>query len=175
MKDYLAGENLARLGAQRSAAATVATATTTVGPANASATTAAGRSSIGFSDGAESEADVYVQTTYVSDALGRLVRVDSAPKIGDEVSDTAFFAAGNRVSADASAAEVFASTGAWSLAYSYDADGNVVQRTTPYGSTVYGYSPGGRVRSTQQVLVGVGVEDSSSVGDKPRMAEFALV
>ena len=173
VKDYLAGENLARLGAQRSAAATVATATTTVGSANASATTAAGRSSIGVSDGAESEADVYVQTTYVSDALGRLVRVDSAPKIGDEVSDTAFFAAGNRVSADASAAEVFASTGAWSLAYSYDADGNVVQRTTPYGSTVYGYSPGGRVRSTQQVPAGVGVEDSSSVGDKPGVAEFA--
>ena len=175
VKDYLAGENLARLGAQRSAAATVATATTTVGSANASATTAAGRSSIGFSDGAESEADVHVQTTYVSDALGRLVRVDSAPKLGDEVSDTAFFAAGNRVSAagDASAAEVFASTGAWSLAYSYDADGNVVQRTTPYGSTVYGYSPGGRVRSTQQVPAGVGVEDSSSVGDKPGVAEFA--
>ena len=175
VKDYLAGENLARLGAQRSAAATVATAITTVGSANASATTAAGRSSIGFSDGAESEADVHVQTTYVSDALGRLVRVDSAPKIGDEVSDTAFFAAGNRVSAagDASAAEVFASTGAWSLAYSYDADGNVVQRTTPYGSTVYGYSPGGRVRSTQQVPAGVGVEDSSSVGDKPGAAEFA--
>ena len=175
VKDYLAGENLARLGAQRSAAATVATATTTVGSANASATTAAGRSSIGFSDGAESEADVYVQTTYVSDALGRLVRVDSAPKLGDEVSDTAFFAAGNRVSAagDASAAEVFASTGAWSLAYSYDADGNVVQRTTPYGSTVYGYSPGGRIRSTQQVPAGVGVEDSSSVGDKPGAAEFA--
>lgn len=175
VKDYLAGENLARLGAQRSAAATVATATTTVGSANASATTTAGRSSIGVSDGAESEADVYVQTTYVSDALGRLVRVDSAPKLGDEVSDTAFFAAGNRVSAagDASAAEVFASTGAWSLAYSYDADGNVVQRTTPYGSTVYGYSPGGRVRSTQQVPAGVGVEDSSSVGDKPGVAEFA--
>ena len=175
VKDYLAGENLARLGAQRSAAATVATATTTVGSANASATTAAGRSSIGFSDGVESEADVHVQTTYVSDALGRLVRVDSAPKLGDEVSDTAFFAAGNRVSAagDASAAEVFASTGAWSLAYSYDADGNVVQRTTPYGSTVYGYSPGGRVRSTQQVPAGVGVEDSSSVGDKPGVAEFA--
>ncbi|OFP55782.1 hypothetical protein HMPREF2981_02920 [Rothia sp. HMSC069C01] len=175
VKDYLAGENLARLGAQWSAAATVATATTTVGSANASATTAAGRSSIGVSDGAESEADVYVQTTYVSDALGRLVRVDSAPKLGDEVSDTAFFAAGNRVSAaeDASAAEVFASTGAWSLAYSYDADGNVVQRTTPYGSTVYGYSPGGRVRSTQQVPAGVGVEDSSSVGDKPGVAEFA--
>ena len=175
VKDYLAGENLARLGAQRSAAATVATATTTVGSANASATTAAGRSSIGVSDGAESEADVYVQTTYVSDALGRLVRVDSAPKLGDEVSDTAFFAAGNRVSAagDASAAEVFASTGAWSLAYSYDADGNVVQRTTPYGSTVYGYSPGGRIRSTQQVPAGVGVEDSSSVGDKLGAAEFA--
>ena len=175
VKDYLAGENLARLGAQRSAAATVATATTTVGSANASATTAAGRSSIGFSDGAGSEVDVYVQTTYVSDALGRLVRVDSAPKLGDEVSDTAFFAAGNRVSAaeNASAAEVFASTGAWSLAYSYDADGNVVQRTTPYGSTVYGYSPGGRVRSTQQVPAGVGVEDSSSVGDKPGVAEFA--
>ena len=175
VKDYLAGENLARLGAQRSAAATVATATTTVGSANASATTAAGRSSIGVSDGAESEADVYVQTTYVSDALGRLVRVYSAPKLGDEVSDTAFFAASNRVSAagDASAAEVFASTGAWSLAYSYDADGNVVQRTTPYGSTVYGYSPGGRVRSTQQVPAGVGVEDSSSVGDKPGVAEFA--
>ena len=175
VKDYLAGENLARLGAQRSAAATVATATTTVGSANASATTAAGRSSICVSDGAESEADVYVQTTYVSDALGRLVRVDSAPKLGDEVSDTAFFAAGNRVSAaeNASAAEVFASTGAWSLAYSYDADGNVVQRTTPYGSTVYGYSPGGRVRSTQQVPAGVGVEDSSSVGDKPGVAEFA--
>ena len=175
VKDYLAGENLARLGAQRSAAATVATATTTVGSANASATTAAGRPSIGVSDGAESEADVYVQTTYVSDALGRLVRVDSAPKLGDEVSDTAFFAAGNRVSAagDASAAEVFASTGAWSLAYSYDADGNVVQRTTPYGSTVYGYSPGGRIRSTQQVPAGVGVEDSSSVGDKPGVAEFA--
>ena len=175
VKDYLAGENLARLGAQRSAAATVATATTTVGSANASATTAAGRSSIGVSDGAESEADVHVQTTYVSDALGRLVRVDSAPKLGDEVSDTAFFAAGNRVSAagDASAAEVFASTGAWSLAYSYDADGNVVQRTTPYGSTVYGYSPGGRVRSTQQIPAGVGVEDSSSVGDKPGAAEFA--
>ena len=175
VKDYLAGENLARLGAQRSAAATVATATTTVGSANASATTAAGRPSIGFSDGAESEADVYVQTTYVSDALGRLVRVDSAPKLGDEVSDTAFFAAGNRVSAagDASAAEVFASTGAWSLAYSYDADGNVVQRTTPYGSTVYGYSPGGRIRSTQQVPAGVGVEDSSSAGDKPGAAEFA--
>ena len=175
VKDYLAGENLARLGAQRSAAATVATATTTVGSANASATTAAGRSSIGFSDGVESEADVHVQTTYVSDALGRLVRVDSAPKLGDEVSDTAFFAAGNRVSAagDASAAEVFASTGAWSLAYSYDADGNVVQRTTPYGSTVYGYSPGGRIRSTQQIPAGVGVEDSSSVGDKPGVAEFA--
>ena len=175
VKDYLAGENLARLGAQRSAAATVATATTTVGSANASATTAAGRSSIGFSDGAGSEVDVYVQTTYVSDALGRLVRVDSAPKLGDEVSDTAFFAAGNRVSAaeNASAAEVFASTGAWSLAYSYDADGNVVQRTTPYGSTVYGYSPGGRVRSTQQIPAGVGVEDSSSVGDKPGVAEFA--
>ena len=175
VKDYLAGENLARLGAQRSAAATVATATTTVGSANASATTAAGRSSICVSDGAESEADVYVQTTYVSDALGRLVRVDSAPKLGDEVSDTAFFAAGNRVSAaeNASAAEVFASTGAWSLAYSYDADGNVVQRTTPYGSTVYGYSPGGRIRSTQQVPAGVGVEDSSSVGDKPGVAEFA--
>ena len=175
VKDYLAGENLARLGAQRSAAATVATATTTVGSANASATTAAGRSSIGFSDGAESEADVHVQTTYVSDALGRLVRVDSAPKLGDEVSDTAFFAAGNRVSAagDASAAEVFASTGAWSLAYSYDADGNVVQRTTPYGSTVYGYSPGGRIRSTQQIPAGVGVEDSSSAGDKPGVAEFA--
>ena len=175
VKDYLAGENLARLGAQRSAAATVATATTTVGSANASATTAAGRSSIGFSDGVESEADVHVQTTYVSDALGRLVRVDSAPKLGDEVSDTAFFAAGNRVSAagDASAAEVFASTGAWSLAYSYDADGNVVQRTTPYGSTLYGYSPGGRIRSTQQVPAGVGVEDSSSVGDKPGVAEFA--
>ena len=175
VKDYLAGENLARLGAQRSAAATVATATTTVGSANASATTAVGRSSIGVSDGAESEADVYVQTTYVSDALGRLVRVYSAPKLGDEVSDTAFFAASNRVSAagDASAAEVFASTGAWSLAYSYDADGNVVQRTTPYGSTVYGYSPGGRVRSTQQVPAGVGVEDSSSVGDKPGVAEFA--
>ncbi len=175
VKDYLAGENLARLGTQRSAAATVATATTTVGSANASATTAAGRSSIGVSDGAESEADVYVQTTYVSDALGRLVRVDSAPKLGDEVSDTAFFAAGNRVSAaeNASAAEVFASTGAWSLAYSYDADGNVVQRTTPYGSTVYGYSPGGRIRSTQQIPAGVGVEDSSSVGDKPGVAEFA--
>ena len=175
VKDYLAGENLARLGAQRSAAATVATATTTVGSANASATTAVGRSSIGVSDGAESEADVYVQTTYVSDALGRLVRVDSAPKLGDEVSDTAFFAAGNRVSAagDASAAEVFASTGAWSLAYSYDADGNVVQRTTPYGSTVYGYSPGGRIRSTQQVSAGIGVEGSSSVGDKPGVAEFA--
>ncbi|OFN15885.1 hypothetical protein HMPREF2609_07505, partial [Rothia sp. HMSC058E10] len=175
VKDYLAGENLARLGAQRSAAATVATATTTVGSANASATTTAGRSSIGVSDGAESEADVYVQTTYVSDALGRLVRVDSAPKLGDEVSDTAFFAADNRVSAagDASAAEVFASTGAWSLAYSYDADGNVVQRTTPYGSTVYGYSPGGRIRSTQQIPAGVGVEDSSSVGDKPGVAEFA--
>ncbi|WP_168164904.1 RHS repeat-associated core domain-containing protein [Rothia sp. HMSC065G12] len=175
VKDYLAGENLARLGAQRSAAATVATATTTVGSANASATTAAGRSSIGFSDGVESEADVHVQTTYVSDALGRLVRVDSAPKLGDEVSDTAFFAAGNRVSAaeNASAAEVFASTGAWSLAYSYDADGNVVQRTTPYGSTVYGYSPGGRIRSTQQIPAGVGVEDSSSVGDKPGVAEFA--
>ena len=175
VKDYLAGENLARLGAQRSAAATVATATTTVGSANASATTTAGRSSIGVSDGAESEADVYVQTTYVSDALGRLVRVDSAPKLGDEVSDTAFFAAGNRVSAagDASAVEVFASTGAWSLAYSYDADGNVVQRTTPYGSTVYGYSPGGRIRTTQQVPAGVGVEDSSSAGDKPGVAEFA--
>ena len=175
VKDYLAGENLARLGAQRSAAAKVTTATTTVGSANASATTAAGRSSIGFSDGAESEVDVYVQTTYVSDALGRLVRVDSAPKLGDEVSDTAFFAAGNRVSAagDASAAEVFASTGAWSLAYSYDADGNVVQRTTPYGSTVYGYSPGGRVRSTQQIPAGVGVEGSLSVGDKPGVAEFA--
>ena len=175
VKDYLAGENLARLGAQRSAAATVATATTTVGSANASATTAAGRSSIGVSDGAESEADVHVQMTYVSDALGRLVRVDSAPKLGDEVSDTAFFAAGNRVSAaeNASAAEVFASTGAWSLAYSYDADGNVVQRTTPYGSTVYGYSPGGRIRSTQQIPAGVGVEDSSSVGDKPGVAEFA--
>lgn len=175
VKDYLAGENLARVGAQRSAAATVATATTTVGSANASATTAAGRSSIGFSDGAESEADVYVQTTYVSDALGRLVRVDSAPKLGDEVSDTVFFAAGNRVSAaeNASAAEVFASTGAWSLAYSYDADGNVVQCTTPYGSTVYGYSPGGRIRSTQQVPAGVGVEGSSSVGDKPGVAEFA--
>lgn len=175
VKDYLAGENLARLGAQRSAAATVATVKTTVGSANASATTAAGRSSIGVSDGAESEADVYVQTTYVSDALGRLVRVDSAPKLGDEVSDTAFFAAGNRVSAagDASAAEVFASTGAWSLAYSYDADGNVVQRTTPYGSTVYGYSPGGRIRSTQQIPAGVGVEDSSSAGDKPGVAEFA--
>ena len=175
VKDYLAGENLARLGAQRSAAATVATATTTVGSANASATTTAGRSSIGVSDGAESEADVYVQTTYVSDALGRLVRVDSAPKLGDEVSDTAFFAAGNRVSAagDASAVEVFASTGAWSLAYSYDADGNVVQRTTPYGSTVYGYSPGGRIRSTQQVPAGVGVEGSSSAGDKPGVAEFA--
>ena len=175
VKDYLAGENLARLGAQRSAAATVATATTTVGSANASATTAAGRSSIGFSDGVESEADVHVQTTYVSDALGRLVRVDSAPKLGDEVSDTAFFAAGNRVSAaeNASAAEVFASTGAWSLAYSYDADGNVVQRTTPYGSTVYGYSPGGRIRSTQQIPAGVGVEDSSSAGDKPGVAEFA--
>ena len=175
VKDYLAGENLARLGAQRSAAATVATVKTTVGSANASATTAAGRSSIGFSDGAESEADVYVQTTYVSDALGRLVRVDSAPKLGDEVSDTAFFAAGNRVSAaeNASAAEVFASTGAWSLAYSYDADGNVVQRTTPYGSTVYGYSPGGRIRSTQQIPAGVGVEDSSSAGDKPGVAEFA--
>ena len=175
VKDYLAGENLARLGAQRSAAATVATATTTVGSANASATTAAGRSSIGFSDGVESEADVHVQMTYVSDALGRLVRVDSAPKLGDEVSDTAFFAAGNRVSAaeNASAAEVFASTGAWSLAYSYDADGNVVQRTTPYGSTVYGYSPGGRIRSTQQIPAGVGVDDSSSVGDKPGVAEFA--
>ena len=175
VKDYLAGENLARLGTQRSAAATVATATTTVGSANASATTTAGRSSIGVSDGAESEADVYVQTTYVSDALGRLVRVDSAPKLGDEVSDTAFFAADNRVSAagDASAAEVFASTGAWSLAYSYDADGNVVQRTTPYGSTVYGYSPGGRIRSTQQIPAGVGVEDSSSAGDKPGVAEFA--
>ena len=175
VKDYLAGENLARLGAQRSAAATVATATTTVGSANASATTAAGRPSMGFSDGAESEADVYVQTTYVSDALGRLVRVDSAPKLGDEVSDTAFFAAGNRVSAaeNASAAEVFASTGAWSLAYSYDADGNVVQRTTPYGSTVYGYSPGGRIRSTQQIPAGVGVEGSLSVGDKPGVAEFA--
>ena len=175
VKDYLAGENLARLGAQRSAAATVATATTTVGSANASATTAAGRSSIGVSDGVESEADVYVQTTYVSDALGRLVRVDSAPKLGDEVSDTAFFASGNRVCAagDASAAEVFASTGAWSLAYSYDADGNVVQRTTPYGSTVYGYSLGGRIRSTQQVPAGVGVEGSSSVGDKPGVAEFA--
>lgn len=175
VKDYLAGENLARLGAQWSAAATVATATTTVGSANASATTAAGRSSIGFSDGVESEADVHVQMTYVSDALGRLVRVDSAPKLGDEVSDTAFFAAGNRVSAaeNASAAEVFASTGAWSLAYSYDADGNVVQRTTPYGSTVYGYSPGGRIRSTQQIPAGVGVEDSSSVGDKPGVAEFA--
>ena len=175
VKDYLAGENLARLGAQRSAAATVATAITTVGSANVGATTAAGRPSIGVSDGAESEADVYVQTTYVSDALGRLVRVDSAPKLGDEVSDTAFFAAGNRVSAaeDASAAEVFASTGAWSLAYSYDADGNVVQRTTPYGSTVYGYSPGGRIRSTQQIPAGVGVEDSSSVGDKPGVAEFA--
>ena len=175
VKDYLAGENLARLGAQRSAAATVATATTTVGSANASATTAAGRSSIGVSDGAESEADVHVQMTYVSDALGRLVRVDSAPKLGDEVSDTAFFAAGNRVSAaeNASAAEVFASTGAWSLAYSYDADGNVVQRTTPYGSTVYGYSPGGRIRSTQQIPAGVGVEDSSSAGDKPGVAEFA--
>ena len=176
VKDYLAGENLARLGAQRSAAATVATATTTVGSANASATTAAGRSSIGVSDGAESEADVYVQTTYVSDALGRLVRVDSAPKLGDEVSDTAFFAAGNRVSAagDASAVEVFASTGVWSLAYSYDADGNVVQRTTPYGSTVYGYSPGGRIiRSTQQVPAGVGAEGSSSAGDKPGVAEFA--
>ena len=175
VKDYLAGENLARLGAQRSAAATVATATTTVGSANASATKTAGRSSIGVLDGAESEADVYVQTTYVSDALGRLVRVDSAPKLGDEVSDTAFFAADNRVSAagDASAAEVFASTGAWSLAYSYDADGNVVQRTTPYGSTVYGYSPGGRIRSTQQVPAGVGVEESSSVGDKPGAAEFA--
>ena len=175
VKDYLAGENLARLGAQRSAAATVATATTTVGSANVGATTAAGRSSIGVSDGAESEADVYVQTTYVSDALGRLVKVDSAPQLGDEVSDTAFFAVGNRVSAagDASAAEVFASTGAWSLAYSYDADGNVVQRTTPYGSTVYGYSPGGRIRSTQQVPAGVGVEDSSSVGDKLGAAEFA--
>ena len=175
VKDYLAGENLARLGAQRSAAATVATATTTVGSANASATTAAGRSSIGVSDGAESEADVYVQTTYVSDALGRLVRVDSAPKLGDEVSDTAFFASDNQLSAagDASAAEMFASTGAWSLAYSYDADGNVVQRTTPYGSTVYGYSPGGRIRSTQQVPAGVGVEDSSSAGDKPGAAEFA--
>ena len=175
VKDYLAGENLARLGAQRSAAATVATATTTVGSANVGATTAAGRSSIGVSDGAESEADVYVQTTYVSDALGRLVKVDSAPQLGDEVSDTAFFAVGNRVSAagDASAAEVFASTGAWSLAYSYDADGNVVQRTTPYGSTVYGYSPGGRVRSTQQVPAGIGVEGSSSVGDKPGVAEFA--
>ena len=103
------------------------------------------------------------------------MRVDSAPKLGDEVSDTAFFAAGNRVSAagDASAAEVFASTGAWSLAYSYDADGNVVQRTTPYGSTVYGYSPGGRIRSTQQIPAGVGVEDSSSVGDKLGAAEFA--
>ena len=175
VKDYLAGENLARLGAQRSAAATVATATTTVDSANASATTAAGRSSIGVSDGAESEADVYVQTTYVSDALGRLVKVDSAPKLGDEVSDMAFFASGNRVCAagDASAAEVFASTGAWSLAYSYDADGNVVQRTTPYGSTVYGYSPGGRIRSTQQVPAGIGVEDSSSAGDKPGVAEFA--
>ncbi|MFC2311275.1 MAG: DUF6531 domain-containing protein, partial [Rothia dentocariosa] len=175
VKDYLAGENLARLGAQRSAAATVATATTTVGSANASATTAAGRSSIGFSDGAGSEVDVYVQTTYVSDALGRLVRVDSAPKLGDEVSDTAFFASDNQLSAagDASAAEMFASTGAWSLAYSYDADGNVVQRTTPYGSTVYGYSPGGRIRSTQQVPAGVGVEDSSSAGDKPGAAEFA--
>ena len=68
---------------------------------------------------------------------------------------------------------MFASTGAWSLAYSYDADGNVVQRTTPYGSTVYGYSPGGRIRSTQQIPAGVGVEDSSSAGDKPGVAEFA--
>ena len=55
----------------------------------------------------------------------------------------------------------------------HDADGNVVQRTTPYGSTVYGYSPGGRVRSTQQIPAGVGVENSSSVGDKPGVAEFA--
>lgn len=99
------------------------------------------------------------------DACGRVVKAVSG------VGGTCFFdydGAGRLLACRVATSEGFAT-----ISYAYDAVGNVVQRTTPYGSTVYGYSPGGRIRSTQQIPAGIGVEDSSSVGDKPGVAEFA--
>ena len=81
-------------------------------------------------------AQPFVETTYVSDALGRLERVDRAQLLGGVGSACGY---GDDPVSD------FAAAGAYTVRYAYDADSRLVEQVTPYEHTTLAYTPAGRL------------------------------
>ena len=78
----------------------------------------------------------FVETTYVSDALGRLERVERAQLLGGVGSACGY---GDDPVSD------FAAAGAYTVRYAYDADSRLVEQVTPYEHTTLAYTPAGRL------------------------------
>jgi putative RHS-family protein len=87
-------------------------------------------------DTRDDSAQPFVETTYVSDALGRLERVERAQLLGGAGS-----ACGYR---DGPVSD-FAAAGAYTVRYAYDADSRLVEQVTPYEHTTLAYTPAGRL------------------------------
>ena len=81
-------------------------------------------------------AQPFVETTYVSDALGRLERVERAQLLGGVGSACGY---GDDPVSD------FAAAGAYTVRYAYDADSRLVEQVTPYEHTTLAYTPAGRL------------------------------
>ena len=84
----------------------------------------------------DDSAQPFVETTYVSDALGRLERVDRAQLLGGVGSACGY---GDDPVSD------FAAAGAYTVRYAYDADSRLVEQVTPYEHTTLAYTPAGRL------------------------------
>ena len=81
-------------------------------------------------------AQPFVETTYVSDALGRLERVERAQLLGG---------AGSACGYRDDPVGDFAAAGAYTVRYAYDADSRLVEQVTPYEHTTLAYTPAGRL------------------------------
>ena len=87
-------------------------------------------------DAGDDSAQPFVETTYVSDALGRLERVERAQLLGGAGSACGY---GDDPVGD------FAAAGAYTVRYAYDADSRLVEQVTPYEHTTLAYTPAGRL------------------------------
>ena len=84
----------------------------------------------------DDSAQPFVETTYVSDALGRLERVERAQLLGG---------AGSACGYRDDPVGDFAAAGAYTVRYAYDADSRLVEQVTPYEHTTLAYTPAGRL------------------------------
>ena len=87
-------------------------------------------------DAGDDSAQPFVETTYVSDALDRLERVERAQLLGG---------AGSACGYRDDPVSDFAAAGAYTVRYAYDADSRLVEQVTPYEHTTLAYTPAGRL------------------------------